>query len=306
MMMADHAPADAAEKFSVASTISDQIHRVPLALIDSDNRLRPADPAWVQVQKDSILSYRANTQEDGIPAPITIRPKEDGRFDLVSGKHRLEACREIGDIDIDALIRVMTPAQARLMEIDENLNRNELSALNRAVFIAERDRIWKELHPDTAKGKAGAKARWHHATENFSFASDTAARVNLSEKSVRNDVNLFRALAITPEVIQAIRGTWLEDHQGQLKALSKVGPEKRMRVLERMLREEKPAANVAAALGEIDGRRVTAADPDETAFAALVTKWTHAPAKARSRFLDHLHSTGALDAYINGPDEEAA
>ncbi len=290
---------------SAASPI-DKVHSVPITLIDIGNRLRPVDPARVQMIKDSILSFRSNSQDEGLPAPITLRPAEGGRFLLVAGAHRLQACVEIGDQSIAALVRPMNDLQARLLEIDENLCRAELTAFDRASFLAERDRIWKEMHPESGKGKSGAKARWHGDTDNTSFASDIKERVGLSDRSVRRDVALFRSLAETPDAIQAIRGTWLEDHQGQLKALAKVGPEKRLQVLERMLREDKPAANVSAALAEIEGRRAVAADPDEKAFASLVSDWTRAPAKARSRFLDHLYSTGALNAYINGPDEEAA
>jgi hypothetical protein len=53
----------------------------------------------------------------------------------------------------------------------------------------------------------------------------------------------------------------------------------------------------------MQGRREPSASPDELLFKALVNNWTRASARVRGRFLDHLHDMGALEAYINGPED---
>lgn len=281
------------------------IHAVPLASIGADNRLRPVDQAKVQLIADGILAWRA-TGNDGIPAPILVRPTARDGYALVAGAHRLAAVRLLGEDHIDAIVRDLDDLQARLIEIDENLIRNELNALDRAAFLAERDRIWRKMHPDKAGRKGSNKARWHSAgdpTEKFSFGSEIAEKVGLSDRAIRGDVKLYHMLALTPDVIDRVRGTWLEDNQSQLKALAKVGAGDRRAVIDLLFQEEKPARNVADALATMKGTRRDSPAPDEKAYALFVSLWTRAGAKLRSRILDHLDSVGALDAYLTGVED---
>jgi ParB family chromosome partitioning protein len=276
---------------------------LPIRKIDASDRLRPVDMAKVQLIAEGILAWRAGGNE-GIPAPITVRSLGEDCWKLVAGAHRLAACELLGDHEIDAIVRDLDDLQARLMEIDENLCRNELNALDRAAFLTERDRIWREMYPEKDGRKGSAKARWHSVeeSETFSFASDAADKVGLSQRSIQMDVKLFRMLSLTPDVIELVRGTWLEDHQGQLKALARVPGADRAEALALMLREDNPAKNVASAIAEMRGLVAAPVSPDEKSFAALVSQWTRASAKARGRFLDHLHSAGALDDYTLGAE----
>lgn len=307
------------------------IRRVPLANIDRSDRLRPIDQAKVQLIADSILAYRAAGNE-GTPAPVTVRPTGVDQFRLIVGGHRTAAHELLGDIEIDVIVRAMGDLQARLMEIDENLCRNELNALDRSAFLAERHRIWEEMYPDKAGRKGSMKARWHSAkdasdttrtvrvvseasdptdtvsvgssqSEKFSFAEDAQEKIGLSASTIRRDVQMYRLLASTPDILARVRGTDLEDNPGQLKALARVPAAERAGVLDLMFREEAPVKNVSSAIALMQGHREPSASPDEHSFAALVKDWTRASKKVRNRFLDHLHSSGALDAYTTGNED---
>jgi len=259
----------------------ERIHRVAIAQIDATRRLRQVDSGHVQVIADSIMAQRSKT-ESGLKQPITIRPAGENAYKLVMGAHRLAACTLLGDAEVDCVISFMDDFQARLAEIDENLCRAELTMFDRAAFLAERDHVWKCLNPEAGKGRAGAKARWHHATENFSFASGIADKVGLDERSIRNDVKMWRALS--PDSRTRIPGTWLADHQGQLKALSKLGPDLQADVLAVLLRDDDPAASIAAALALVQGHPTPEIDPADKAFADLVARWGRAPAPVKARF----------------------
>ncbi len=280
------------------------IERIPLSRIRVSDRLRAIDPAYVEMLKSSILANRT-MGHSGLLNPVEVRPVEGG-FQLVAGGHRFGAIEAIGDDAIDAVVVHLDEFQARLREIDENLVRRELSALDRACFLAERKHVWECLYPETARGKKGALVRWYDANDTMSFASEAAEKAGLSMRTVQRDIKLW--LGLSADSRTRLRGTRLADDQGQLKALSKLGPDRQCQVLDALQREEDPARNVADALAEVDGTRKIVPSPEEKSFAALVSAWTHAPAKARGRFLDHLYSSGALQAYLNEPaeDEEAA
>jgi ParB-like chromosome segregation protein Spo0J len=70
--------------------------------------------------------------------------ERDGRYTLVSGRHRVEAMRVIGKELIPVRIVDFDDVEARLWAISENLHRNELNALQRAEQIAEYAKLTKE------------------------------------------------------------------------------------------------------------------------------------------------------------------
>lgn len=70
---------------------------VKLAEIYVPQKLRKSlDPAKVDALAESII-------ENGLQSPIQVRRDKD-RFVLVTGLHRLEAVRMLGEATIDALI----------------------------------------------------------------------------------------------------------------------------------------------------------------------------------------------------------
>ncbi|GAB6068866.1 ParB/RepB/Spo0J family partition protein [Methylothermus subterraneus] len=63
----------------------------------------------------------------GLIHPVTVRPKEDGRFEVVAGERRYRACKLIGLSSLKAHIRQLDDATAHQMSLLENLNREDLS-----------------------------------------------------------------------------------------------------------------------------------------------------------------------------------
>lgn len=263
---------------------------IPLEQIDASDRLRGIDPDWAQVIADSAKARIAEGKRPLIH-PVSVRPNPGGDrpYKLVAGGHRYAAMPLVGLAGIQAIIRQASDLEARLEEIDENLIRRELSALDRAVFLDERKRLYEELYPQAARGKKGALARWHDASGNLplAFTEDAARRTGLDVSVVRKILKTFDALTLATRF--RVAGTWLADNDSQLKALSKCGPDLQSQVLDVLLRDDGPAVNVAAALAEVENRQAVVAAPEELAFQALVRAWDRAegfPA-ARARFLAH-------------------
>lgn len=288
-----------AEQAAAALQPGDAEVIIPLEQIDASDRLREIDPAWAQVIADSAKARLAAIKRPLIN-PVTVRPNPGGDkpYKLVSGGHRFAAMDVAGLGSIQAIVRQANDLEARLEEIDENLVRRELSAFDRAAFLAERKRLYEELYPQAKRGKKGALSRWHDATGKLplAFTEDAATRAGLDVSVVRKILKTWELL--TPATRDRVRGTWLADNDSQLKALSKCGPELQAKVLDAMLREDGPAANVAAALAEVENRQATVISPEEAAFAALVKAWDRAEGfpKARARFLEHAGLQAAAKA----------
>ena len=63
-------------------------------------------------------------KERGIITPVTLRPKEDGRYEIVSGHRRRKACELAGFDTVKAEVREMTRDEAIILMVESNLQRS--------------------------------------------------------------------------------------------------------------------------------------------------------------------------------------
>lgn len=131
------------------------LQTIRVADIDVVDRLRHVDENHAQMLAQNI-------KETGLRSPIEVRVNKKGdRFTLIAGGHRLKATQINEMVEIKAFVFEATDDEARLYEIDENLIRHDLNPLDRAVFMAERKRLYEALHPETAAGVAGAETLFY-------------------------------------------------------------------------------------------------------------------------------------------------
>jgi ParB family chromosome partitioning protein len=98
---------------------------------------------------------------------------------LLAGLRRLEAVKLLGWQTVACSFLVADELQQKLWHIDENLMRQDLTALERAEGIAERKRLYEELHPETKHGGTpgagrGKGRKAYKGAESASFQEDTA------------------------------------------------------------------------------------------------------------------------------------
>src|ERR1700728_359533 len=104
---------------------------VNLAITDIDKN--PFQTRYVG--DDEALEELADSiKANGVVQPIMVRPSEDdeGRYILILGERRLHASKKAGKTHIPALVRRVSLQQAAEMTIIENLQREDLSALEQA------------------------------------------------------------------------------------------------------------------------------------------------------------------------------
>lgn len=191
-----------------------------VSAIDATGRLRPVDRSHAQM-------IAASMNESGLIQPIVVRADASGNgLKLVVGGHRLCGAEINGWDEIAAILIECSDDEARQIEIDENLARKELTALERAEFLAERKRIYETLHPEAANGKAKKPKTEKGKVANLAtfarFSKDAAKSTGLGERTVQRACEL--AASLSPEAIALIRGTKLADNQAQLQALAALAP----------------------------------------------------------------------------------
>ena len=101
-----------------------------LAIADVDKN--PFQTRYVE-DDDALEELAHSIKANGVVQPIVVRPAEEaGRYILILGERRLRASKKAGMTHIPALVRKVSLQQAAEMTIVENLQREDLSALEQA------------------------------------------------------------------------------------------------------------------------------------------------------------------------------
>lgn len=96
-----------------------KVYELPLAEIDPF----PEHPFKVRMDED-MDQLTQSVKERGVITPITVRQKEDGRYEIVSGHRRVKACELAGLETVRAEIKELTRDEAIILMVESNLQRS--------------------------------------------------------------------------------------------------------------------------------------------------------------------------------------
>ena len=150
------------------------------------------------VDQNKVIELAESIKQIGLINPIAVRIDEKYNYYLVAGLHRLEAYKLLGYSHIEATIHVQSDLEAELMEIDENLIRNDIHYTERGELLRRKKEIYEELYPETKAGVAGGKAsgevRSTKTETDFvqkpSFVKDTAEKTGRSETVIKEELQI--------------------------------------------------------------------------------------------------------------------
>ena len=98
-----------------------RIFDIPISEIDDF----PDHPFKVKIDEDMDQLVQS-IKEHGIITPVTLRPKEDGRYEIVSGHRRKKACELAGLNTVKAEVREMSRDEAIILMVESNLQRSTI------------------------------------------------------------------------------------------------------------------------------------------------------------------------------------
>ena len=98
-----------------------RIHDIPLAEIDDF----PDHPYQVRMDED-MDQLVESIKEHGIITPVKLRPKPDGRYEMISGHRRKKACEVLGLETIRAEVIDMSRDDAIILMVESNLQRTTI------------------------------------------------------------------------------------------------------------------------------------------------------------------------------------
>lgn len=269
---------------------------IPINQIVIPDRLRA-------VEEEHALAIAQSIVEHGLINPITVRSTpaaKGGNWTLVAGAHRLRAFELNQDPQIEAMIVEGDRQEAQLIEITENLFRNDLSVMDRAIFVQSYRDVWESKHGKIEAGRPGNSANlallFETEAENGAFSQHVADRMGLSKRAY------FRLNTIAqnlhPALRSQLRGTPAADNQSMLLKLAKEGP-KRQQQIAAALKKEPDLSKVLEAAKE-PPKEVSEADKQRAVRIDLDRAWKSADRMTRVLFVfDMLVEAGVADELGN-------
>ena len=117
-----------------------KIYDIPLSEIDDF----PNHPFKVRLDEDMDQLVQS-VKDRGIIVPITLRQKEDGRYEIVSGHRRRKACELAGFDTIRAEIKDLTRDEASILMVESNLQRSVILPSEKAFSYKMRLEAMKRM-----------------------------------------------------------------------------------------------------------------------------------------------------------------
>lgn len=107
-----------------------EIYNIPQAMIVPN----PNQPRK-RFDYDELENLAQSIRENGILQPITVRKREDKKYELVSGERRLRAARLVGVVKIPSIVINIDDKSSAMFSIIENLQRQSLDFFEEAEAI---------------------------------------------------------------------------------------------------------------------------------------------------------------------------
>lgn len=254
-------------------------------VIVTADRLRPVKAHRVEVLRQDI-SF------NGLLQPILVQENDLG-YMLVDGLQRLEAMKKLNFVTLDAYVlpRDMAPEMVRYCQIMANINREDMTKLERAEYIADLDATWKALNPSARHGGDRRSAALR-AVKERDASDDEGAVLGLSadvaEKTCLSRRAFFQCLEIAkgliPSVKTKVQSLHFENNHTFLLKLSQQPADQQEAIIDLLLDENSEAKTIDEALLLLAGRRIQPAK--EKLLGRSVATWGRMSRADREVFCD--------------------
>lgn len=166
-----------------------KIFDIPISEIDDF----PDHPYQVRLDEDMDQLVQS-IKERGIITPVTLRKKDDGRYEIVSGHRRKKACELAGLSTVKAEIKELTRDEAIILMVESNYQRSAILPSEKAFAYKMRlDALkWQGQRSDLTSDPVGPKLR------------EGRSNIELADESPDSKTQIQRYIRLT-ELVPEIR-----------------------------------------------------------------------------------------------------
>ena len=136
------------------------------------DRLRPGKyQPRTRMDEGSLYELAESIKSQGVMQPILVRPLDSGRYEIIAGERRFRAARLVGLETVPVLVKAVTDESAAVMSLIENIQREDLNALEEAQGLQRLVTEFKLTHEQAAQAVGRSR----------SAASNLLRLLNLAE-----------------------------------------------------------------------------------------------------------------------------
>ena len=178
---------------SRAEAALSKIRDIPLSEIDEF----PDHPFKVLMDED-MEQLVESIKRNGVMTPATVRLKEDGRYELISGHRRRKACELAGLETLKCEVKDLSRDEAIIIMVESNLQRSTILPSEKAFAY--------KMRLEAMKRQAGRPTKDNYSPmgNNLEFATSSD---ELAEKVGESKNQIFRFIRLTelvPEILQMV------------------------------------------------------------------------------------------------------
>lgn len=166
-----------------------KIREIPLAEIDGF----PEHPFKVLINED-MEQLVESIRQNGVMTPATVRRKEDGRYELISGHRRKKACELAGLQTLRCEVKELSHDEAVIAMVESNLQRTEILPSEKAFAYKMR------LEAMNRQGKR-TDLTLTPMVSKLRTNEELADKVGESREQIRRYIRLTE---LTPELLQMV------------------------------------------------------------------------------------------------------
>ena len=170
-----------------------KIYDIPIELIDDF----PDHPFKVRMDED-MDQLVESVKERGLITPVTLRPKDDGRYEIVSGHRRVKACEIAGLSVVKADVREMTRDEAIILMVESNLQRSVILPSEKAFSYKMRLEAMKRMPGRPPKENCGP------LDHNFNGQKTRDLIADESADSARQIQRYIRLTELVPDLLDLV------------------------------------------------------------------------------------------------------
>jgi len=163
-----------------------------------------ANPDQPRSMLGDLADLKASIEARGVLEPILVRPRDNGRFTIISGERRFRAALEAGLVEVPCIVFDVSDAEVLEIALIENLQRKDLSPLEEADGYLTLQEKHGYTHEQIARAVGKSRVT---ITETLSLArlplrvKDECRRADIRSKSFLLEVG---RLPTEPAMLEAI------------------------------------------------------------------------------------------------------
>ena len=167
-----------------------KIRDIPIAEIDEF----PDHPFKVLLDED-MEQLVESIKRNGVMTPATVRLKEDGRYELISGHRRKKACEIAGLETLKCEVKELSRDEAIIVMVESNLQRSTILPSEKAFAY--------KMRLEAMKRQAGRPPKENSSPVGTHLRSDAELAEKVGES--RNQIQRYiRLTELVPEILQMV------------------------------------------------------------------------------------------------------